>query len=297
MRRTDALTTRERIQENLGDPPLSLEQGVKGRVTFDGKTVVVTGGTAEGMGRAMVRAFLEQGARVITCGVTPERVERLHDELPDVLALIADVTKPDDCDRLVAAAGTVDVLCNHAGGIYGAGVKLAHELTDDEWAANVTLNLSSAFMLCRRVLPGMIERGTGVITNTGSISGLRAGRAGVSYTAAKFGLLGLTQNIAATYWKNGIRCNAICPGPVGVRELDRPDSPVTALDLHPRMLELARRDPERPPPCSPELIAAMAVYLARDEASAINGAIIPSTRATSPSDRKIALRQPLPLLG
>jgi NAD(P)-dependent dehydrogenase (short-subunit alcohol dehydrogenase family) len=244
-------------------------------VTLAGKTVVVTGGTAEGMGRAMVRAFHAEGARVVTCGVTPERVQRLRDELPQVEALLADVTKPEDCDRLLAAAGPVDVLCNHAGGIYGAGVRLAHEMTDAEWEANVSLNLTSVFMMCRRVLPGMIERGGGVITNTGSICGLRGGRAGVSYTAAKFGVVGLTQNIAATYWKDGIRCNAICPGPVGVRELDRPDSPVTQVDLHPRMLELAQRDPERPPAISPELIAAMAVYLARDEASAVNGAIIP----------------------
>jgi NAD(P)-dependent dehydrogenase (short-subunit alcohol dehydrogenase family) len=244
-------------------------------VTLDGKTVVVTGGTAEGMGGAMVRAFQAEGARVITCGITPERVERLRAEMPEVTVLIADVTKPEDCDRLVAAAGAVDVLCNHAGGIYGAGVKLAHEMTDEEWEANVSLNLTSAFMLCRRVLPAMMARGAGVITNTGSICGLRGGRAGVSYTAAKFGVVGLTQNIAATYWKDGIRCNAICPGPVGVREVDRPQSTVTELDLHPRMLELARRDPERPPACPPELVAAMAVYLARDEASAVNGAIIP----------------------
>ncbi len=244
-------------------------------MTVDGKTVVVTGGTAEGMGGAMVRAFHAEGAHVITCGRTPERVERLRAEMPEVTVVLADVTKPEDCDRLLAAAGAVDVLCNHAGGIYGAGVKLAHEMTDEEWQANVALNLTSVFMMCRRVLPGMIERGTGVITNTGSISGLRAGRAGASYTAAKFGVVGLTQNIAATYWKDGIRCNAICPGPVGMRELDRPGATVTELDLHPRMLELARRDPERPPPISPELIAAMAVYLARDEASAINGAIIP----------------------
>lgn len=244
-------------------------------MTLVDKTVVVTGGTAEGMGGAMVRAFRAEGARVVTCGVTPARVQRLQDELPDVTALVADVTKPEDCDRLIAAAGDVDILCNHAGGVYGAGVRLAHEMSDDEWEANMALNLTSAFMMSRRVLPGMIERGAGVITNTGSISGLRAGRAGASYTAAKFGLVGLTQNIAATYWKDGIRCNAICPGPVGVREIDRPQSPVTELDLHPRMLELARRDPERPPPCAPELIAAMAVYLARDESSAINGAIIP----------------------
>ena len=237
--------------------------------------MVVTGGTAQGMGGAMVRAFHAEGARVITCGVTEKRVQWLRAEMPDVMVLNADVTKADDCDRLVTAAGAVDVLCNHAGGVYGAGVKLAHELTDDEWEANVALNLTSAFMMSRRVLPGMIERGAGVITNTGSISGMRAGRAGASYTAAKFGLVGLTQNIAATYWKDGIRCNAICPGPVGVREIDRPQSPVTELDLHPRMLELARRDPERPPPSPPELIAAMAVYLARDESSAINGAIIP----------------------
>jgi NAD(P)-dependent dehydrogenase (short-subunit alcohol dehydrogenase family) len=240
-------------------------------VTLAGKTVVVTGGTGRGMGRAMVRQFHAEGARVVTCGTSEERVERLREDFPDVEVLVADVTDPGDCDRLVAAAGEVDVLCNHAGGPAVAGLRMAHELADDEFAANVALNLTSAFMLCRRVLPGMIERGGGVITNTASISGLRGARAGVSYTAAKFGLVGLTQNIAATYWREGIRCNAICPGPVGPRERDVPDIP----DLHPRLFELVARDRERPPLADPELVATIAVFLARDEAKLVNGAIIP----------------------
>jgi NAD(P)-dependent dehydrogenase (short-subunit alcohol dehydrogenase family) len=250
-------------------------------LSLEGKTVLVTGGTAEGLGGAMVRAFHAEGARVITCGVNPERVEQTRDELPDVTVVRADVTKPADCDQLVAAAGAIDVLCNHVGGTFKEGVKLAHEMADDEWERNIAVNLTSTFMMCRRVLPGMMERGGGVITNTGSICGLRAGRCGgVSYVAAKFGLVGLTQNIAAVYWKDGIRCNAICPGPVAVREgVDRPSSQLTfnTHDFHPRLVELLQRDHavEYPPECPPELIAGTAVYLARDEASFVNGVIIP----------------------
>jgi NAD(P)-dependent dehydrogenase (short-subunit alcohol dehydrogenase family) len=238
-------------------------------VGLDGKTVVVTAGAGDGMGRAMVNLFHEQGARVVTCDVAAERVERLRDELPDVTAMLADVTSPEDCARLIDAAGDVDVLCNHAGGGSG-GMAPLDTLSEEDWAATIAVNLTSTFRLCKRVLPGMIARGGGVITNTASVNGLRGARGGPAYTAAKFGVVGLTQNIAATYARQGIRCNAICPGPTG----NRPPAE-SREGLHPRAIELLSRDREKPDPCPPEQVAALAVFLAQDEAARINGAVIP----------------------
>jgi NAD(P)-dependent dehydrogenase (short-subunit alcohol dehydrogenase family) len=121
----------------------------------------------------------------------------------------------------------------------------------------------------------MIERGGGVIINTASVAGLRGARGGPAYTASKFGLVGLTQNIAATYAGDGIRCNAICPGPMGPLKAAgtrSEDMPGVASERGRAMLS---RDREKPEGATSEDVAALAVFLARDEACRINGACIP----------------------
>jgi NAD(P)-dependent dehydrogenase (short-subunit alcohol dehydrogenase family) len=238
-------------------------------MTLAGKTVVITAGAGVGIGRAMVDAFHKGGAHVVACDVDEVGIARLRDELPDVTVVHADVSSKADCDRLIAAAdGHVDVLCNHAGigGTYGPLL----EVPDEEWFRIIDVNLNSTYMLCRRVLPSMLERGAGSIINTASVSGLRGGRAGPAYVASKFAVVGLTQNIAATYGDQGIRCNALCPGPTGGDNPSRIRANTT-----PGGLRFMTRDAGKPPPCPPEQVAAVAVFLAQDEAVRINGAVIP----------------------
>jgi NAD(P)-dependent dehydrogenase (short-subunit alcohol dehydrogenase family) len=134
----------------------------------------------------------------------------------------------------------------------------------------ISVNLSAPFLMAKRVLPGMLASGKGVITNTASVAGMRGGRAGVAYTAAKWGLIGMTENIAATFGDQGIRCNAICPGPTGHRPLSE-----AAPELSERAVRLLTRDSRKPDPCPPELVAGVAVWLATDAAARVNGAIIP----------------------
>jgi NAD(P)-dependent dehydrogenase (short-subunit alcohol dehydrogenase family) len=120
----------------------------------------------------------------------------------------------------------------------------------------------------------MVERGGGVIINTASVNGLRGARGGPAYAASKFGLVGLTQHIAATYANDGTRCNAICPGPMGpskVAGFKSEDMP--GLSDHGRAM--LSRDREKPVAATSEEVAALALFLATDAARRINGACIP----------------------
>jgi NAD(P)-dependent dehydrogenase (short-subunit alcohol dehydrogenase family) len=239
---------------------------------LEGKTVLVTGGAGPGMGRAMVDLFSAEGARVVAVDVDGDRVATLARERPGVSTVTADVSTPDGADAAIAAAGgQLDVLCNH-GGIGGAGDKFAFadELPEETWHQMIAANLTGPFLLTKRALPIMVARGGGVITNTASVAGIRGGRAGLAYTAAKWGLVGLTQNVASTFADQGIRCNAICPGPTGHRQTSE-----SALGLSERALSVLTRDRDKPAPCPPELVAGVAVFLASDAAARINGAIIP----------------------
>jgi NAD(P)-dependent dehydrogenase (short-subunit alcohol dehydrogenase family) len=105
--------------------------------------------------------------------------------------------------------------------------------------------------------------------NIASLSGIRGARAGAAYTASKFGLVGLTQNVAATFGPSGIRCNAVCPGGITTNIADG-----LVPSSHPERAEFYRRDAGRPGEATPEQIADVAYYLATD-ASRVNGAVMP----------------------
>jgi NAD(P)-dependent dehydrogenase (short-subunit alcohol dehydrogenase family) len=114
----------------------------------------------------------------------------------------------------------------------------------------------------------MVSRGGGTIVNTASVGGLRGARAGAAYTASKFGLVGLTMNIAATFAKRGIRCNAIAPGSIAT-------GMGADLEYHADAQLLVKADTHHPPPIPPEKMAAAAMFLASDGAAHVNGVILP----------------------
>jgi NAD(P)-dependent dehydrogenase (short-subunit alcohol dehydrogenase family) len=168
-----------------------------------GRTCLVTGSTG-GIGLATARLLVEEGARVVTHGRggAPEIGEALH--------VSADFREPDAPARVVAAAGAVDVLVNNVGAAYIAAFD---ELTDAQWDEMWQLNVMSFVRAIRAVVPAMRERRAGVIVNVSSTAGKRPSTGMPNYSVSKAAVLSLSRLVADLYAKDGIRCNAVTPGP------------------------------------------------------------------------------------
>lgn len=199
-----------------------------------GKVAIVTGaGRPHGIGRATALRLAEHGADVVVTDLcrkyegdlefygVGDDWNRLRETVVEIeargvrgRACRVDVTRREDIaacvDEVVAALGGVDILFNNAGTAVGAGPFLT--MTQQQWDLSLSVNLSGMFHFCQLVLPGMIERGGGVIVNNASMAGLGAGELMCGYHASKFGVVGFTKAIAAEFGQFGVRCNAICPG-------------------------------------------------------------------------------------
>lgn len=231
------------------------------------KVAIITG-AGSGMGLAMTQRFIAEGARVVAGDIAESHLETLR-AIPGVTAVHADVTVQADIDQLVATAvglGRLDIVVNNAGIV--DRFLPAGEMTDEVWNKVLAVNLTGPMMLSRAALPVMLSAGKGVIVNIASVGGLAGARAGAAYVTSKHGLVGLTRNIAATYGPDGIRCVAIAPGgvntgiPLGGQPSERG---FAALN---RTLTANIRTGE------PIEIANVALFLASDEASFINGEIV-----------------------
>ena len=229
---------------------------------FDGASVLVTGG-GSGIGRAISRRFAADGASVLVADIAGERAEEVAREIGGA-AVQADVTVAADVARMVAAVDRVDVLVNNAGGGMADDVL---EIDEEEWDKDVALNVKSAFLCSKAVLPGMIERGGGVIVNIASVNGL-AFFANEPYSAAKAGLISLTYSMATRYGRHGIRAVAVAPGTIR--------TPIwqERVDKEPEIFErLVRWYPLRRVG-EPEDVAAAAAFLASDDAAWITGTVL-----------------------
>jgi 3-oxoacyl-[acyl-carrier protein] reductase len=176
------------------------------------RVCVVTGSTA-GIGLETARLLAAEGARIIVTGRDSERVEAAREEIGAELGVVADLLEPAAGAELIAAAaelGPVDCLVNNAGIAYQTGFE---ELTDEQWDEMWQLNVMSAVRTIRAVLPSMVERASGSIVNVSSTAGKRPSTGMPNYSVTKAATLSLSRLVADLYAKQGIRCNAIAPGP------------------------------------------------------------------------------------
>ena len=173
---------------------------------------VVTGSTG-GIGLATAKLLAAEGARVVVTGRDSERVERAREEAGAALGVVADAADPGAVEEVIGAASTlgpVDCLVNNVGVAYQASFD---ELTDEQWDEMWQLNVMSFVRSIRAVLPSMRERGSGVIVNVSSTAAKRPSTGMPNYSVTKAAVLSLSRLVADLYAKEGIRCNAITPGP------------------------------------------------------------------------------------
>jgi NAD(P)-dependent dehydrogenase (short-subunit alcohol dehydrogenase family) len=242
---------------------------------LDGKVAIVTG-AGSGIGLAMVKRFAAEGATVIGGEVAAARLADI-DAVPGAASVRCDVSNGTEVSEMVRTAlrytGAVDVLCNNAG-IFGR-FKTVDETTDDDWNRELGVNLTGTFLCTREVLPHMRAAEKGTIINTASIAGLAGGIDGAAYTASKHGVVGLTKSTAVAYGKDGIRCVAICPGGVVTGITEEFQRALANGEVSERGLEILRRTSgaglRR---AEADEIASLALFLASDESSVLNGAII-----------------------
>lgn len=241
---------------------------------LEGKVAIVSGG-GTGIGAATARLFAREGARVVVTGRRPEPLQAVASEI-EGLAVPGDAADPAVATKVAAAAregfGRIDVVVANAGVGFGGS---AGEVDDERWRRTLDVNLTGPLFLVRACLPGLLERG-GAIVLVSSVSGLLSAPDSAAYVASKTGLVGLGRSLAVDYGPRGVRTNVLCPGWVVTDMGDR--SAEELAELHGLAREDAYRLATEHVPlrrtATAEEIAACCLFLASDESSYVNGAVI-----------------------
>ena len=236
---------------------------------LDGKVAIVTGATS-GMGRDSAKLFAAEGAKVVVTGRNEERAKAVVDDITaagnEAIYVIADMANMDDVknifDATMEAYGTVDILFNNEGML---SMSPLMDLTVEEWNNVFNVNVTSALVLTQLVAPVMKEKGKGTIVNTCSVASFAAHHGFAAYVDSKHAMMGLTKSMA---WELGpeIRCNGIAPGLIHTAMVDSIGGPAALQNM------IDQCPVKR---CGqPEDIANIALFLASDDSSFIDGQII-----------------------
>ena len=234
-----------------------------------GKTALVTA-AAQGIGRASALAFAAEGARVVATDLNLGKLEELKREVRGALETRRlDVTDAAAVAALAGELGAIDVLFNCAGFVHHGTIL---DCSDKDWDFTLNLNVRSMYLTIRAFLPAMLARGTGasIINMSSGASSVKAAPNRFVYGTSKAAVIGLTKAVAIDFIKQGIRCNAICPGTIATPSLEdriaAQGGTQAVRDAFVARQPLGRLG-------TSEEIAALAVYLASDEASFTTGAI------------------------
>lgn len=236
---------------------------------FSAKTAIVTG-AGSGIGKATAIRLAREGARVVAVDLSASRLDELTAEYADLgfVCVACDIATQAGIDQIMAAAGeSVDALANVAG-IMDAFLPPA-ELDDELWQRVFDVNVNAVMRLTRAVLPSMLAAGRGAIVNVSSEASFRASASGAAYTASKHAVNGFTKSVAVFYKGDGIRCNAVAPGPV-LTNIEAPFKSAHAGAVLGPLLQT-----NVPTPAQAYEQAAVISFLLSDEASNVNGAIVP----------------------
>jgi 2-keto-3-deoxy-L-fuconate dehydrogenase len=237
---------------------------------LQGKLALITA-AGQGIGRAIAEAFIAEGASVIATDVEEKKLDGLSSRARLKLDVRSNEAVEGLVKKIKADFGAIDVLVNCAGYVHHGSVL---DCSERDWDFSFDLNVKSMHRTMKAVLPGMLEKGSGTIVNISSaVSCIRGVPDRYAYGATKAAVIGLTKAVAADFIKRGIRANAICPGTIESPSLEeRIRAQAQATGKSPA--EIERAFVERQPMGRlgrPSEVAALAVFLASDEASYITG--------------------------
>jgi NAD(P)-dependent dehydrogenase (short-subunit alcohol dehydrogenase family) len=240
---------------------------------FDGKIALITG-AASGIGRAMALRFATEGARVVVVDLaegvrdTAAEIERTGGRAH---AVIGDAASPEIIDEAISIAeslGGLDAALANAG--ISGGMQTLAQLGVEDWERVLRVNLIGPFVLVQRAAAVMVPRGRGAIVCTASVAGLRSGAGGMPYSASKAGVISLVQTAANQLAGTGVRINAICPG---LTETGMTQPIFDGARARGNERKLGQLNPLRRA-AGPEEPAALALFLASDDSSYVNGQAI-----------------------